>query len=348
MEQYIALSKNETELNITFNELYSTHQFLYQNMDALAPRADSHLRMCLTDLGPAPNQLPRLENRTVTLRLFSRWDRTNIDISSSGAADQLTRGEFLYHDTKALFVQILRLLPHIANIKPLELDGVVEAASIARDPQLVRKGLKLSGMLQELIQLKQVTTNDRYALMTEEISQELLHLGSLADKIQKEMKSLGVVYKTIQDHNDYLKAQLENYKVYLQNVRMQSASGQGQKSQKSQAPSKFTYQKLENEGVICESNVPENRFVDLITLRRANIYFNISTPVPGAFLIALLYKGFPCDLILGRDQAILEMDLKLDDLLEKQQLGVTSLDLEYVKFDVAKTIQLFNYNFIKK
>lgn len=50
-----------------------------------------------------------------------------------------------------------------------------------------------------------------------------------------------------------------------------------------------------------ESNVPDNR--------RANIYFNITSPSPGTFIIGLHYKG--------RDKAILEMDLGLDDLLEK-------------------------------
>lgn len=43
--------------------------------------------------------------------------------------------------------------------------------------------------------------------------------------------------------------------------------------------------------------------------RRANIYFNILSPAPGTFLIALHFKG--------RDKPILEMDLKIDDLLEK-------------------------------
>ena len=35
----------------------------------------------------------------------------------------------------------------------------------------------------------------------------------------------------------------------------------------------------------------------------------ISSPTPGTFIIALHYKG--------REKAILEMDLKIDDLLEK-------------------------------
>ena len=46
--------------------------------------------------------------------------------------------------------------------------------------------------------------------------------------------------------------------------------------------------------------------------RRPNIFFNITSPTPGTFIIALHYKG--------REKAILEMDLKIDDLLEKVSL----------------------------
>ena len=85
-------------------------------------------------------------------------------------------------------------------------------------------------------------------------------------------------------------------------------------------------------------------------------------------MIALYYKGvlllrlirwlYSCSLysllslitliLIGREKAILEMDLKLDDLLEKQQLGVVILDLEYVKLSVAKTRALLNKHFLKK
>jgi hypothetical protein len=54
-----------------------------------------------------------------------------------------------------------------------------------------------------------------------------------------------------------------------------------------------------------------HQYSDPITdvCRRPNIYFNITSPTPGTFIIALHYKG--------REKAILEMDLKIDDLLEK-------------------------------
>lgn len=65
-----------------------------------------------------------------------------------------------------------------------------------------------------------------------------------------------------------------------------------------------------------------------------NIYFNITSPAPGTFIIALHFKG--------RDKPILEMDLKIDDLLEKQKDHQASLDLEYVQLNVPKVLTLFN------
>ncbi|KAJ3311412.1 glyceraldehyde-3-phosphate dehydrogenase 1 [Boothiomyces sp. JEL0838] len=327
MEQYIALSKTDMQLKITLNEIYSTHSLLYNCMDKLCPEPDNRLRICLNDLGTPQPQLPRSENKQINLELFSRWDQTNIDTTSSAAADQLTRADY---DAKSIFVQILRLSPNMAKMKPLDLDKIVELASTSRDQLLVRKGLKLGDMMQELIRLGQISKSDGYALLKEEISAELTHLGNLAEKVASEINSLSIVYKNIQDHNDYLRAQLETYKAYLQNVRIQSAPQQ--KAVKTQASVKFTHKKLEESRVIIESTVPENR--------RENIYFVISTPFPSVYVISLNYKG--------RDQPILEMDLKLDDLLEKQQLGVTMLDLDFVKFDVGRTIQLLNNTFSKK
>jgi Ras GTPase-activating-like protein IQGAP2/3 len=50
----------------------------------------------------------------------------------------------------------------------------------------------------------------------------------------------------------------------------------------------------------------------------------------------------------GRDNAVLEMNLQLDDLLERQQMGVLVLDLEYVKLSVPRFLALLNKHFLKK
>lgn len=97
-----------------------------------------------------------------------------------------------------------------------------------------------------------------------------------------------------------------------------------------------------------------NEFVS----RRPNIYFNITSPTPGTFIIALHYKG--------REKAILEMDLKIDDLLEKVSVSYRDdrllsselplqqkdnkhlLDLEYVQLNVPKVLGLLKKVFAKR
>lgn len=66
--------------------------------------------------------------------------------------------------------------------------------------------------------------------------------------------------------------------------------------------------------------------------RRPNIYFNITSPTPGTFIIALHYKG--------REKAILEMDLKIDDLLEKVSAHVLTVQHQLI-LATAKGQQAF-------
>ncbi|SRR6266511_4955589 len=65
-----------------------------------------------------------------------------------------------------------------------------------------------------------------------------------------------------------------------------------------------------------------------IICRRPNIYFNITSPTPGTFIIALHYKG--------REKAILEMDLKIDDLLEKVRLVFLEIQIILMFSSLAK------------
>jgi len=129
-------------------------------------------------------------------------------------------------------------------------------------------------MLRELEELKVVDRKDEFRLMQEEVAAELLHLGNLREKVLQESRSLEAVYKTICDHNNYLRSQLEQYKAYLQNVRFAADKGAaggvgvlafGGKERKPtktapQGPFRYTHAQLEKEGIIVESNVPDNRY----------------------------------------------------------------------------------------
>lgn len=352
MDQYMALSKKDLQINITLNELYNTHSLLIQHLDHLAKDERQHLRILLDELGPSPGQVPRKENRTIELPLQSRWEIPIQDITTALMAENnLTQNDILYMETKSIFVQLIRSIPQLSDKRPINLVMIAERAATAKDATLVRKGLKVKEMLRELEEIKLCDPKDDYKLLTDEIAAELTHLGNMREKVILETRSLESVYKTIGDHNNYLKSQLEQYKAYLQNVRITSSAnqkgktvgggvgvvsvdGKEKKVPKTQSlgPFKFTHAQFEKDGVIVDTNVPENR--------RTNIFFQIISPSPGTFIIALHYKG--------REKAILEMDLKIDDLLEKQKDNVPTLDLEYVQLSVTKTLAVLNKTFARR
>ena len=288
MDNYVALTKRDLELQITLNEVYATHALLEKHRDALAASdPQSRLITLLDELGPAPPQVPRKDNRTITLPLFSKWETTVDDLT---AAMDITQEEVYFMEAKSTFVQIIRALPQNSSVlrRPLRLDRIAEAAATLRnDAVMVRKGIRAMELLNQLQELGVLDRADDFSLLRDEIEQELVHLGSLKERVLEETKQLEEVYKTIRDHNAYLVSQLETYKSYLQNVRSQS-EGKQRKQQKNQelGPYKFTHQQLEKEGVIKKSNVPENR--------RANIYFMFKSPLPGTFVISLHYKGEFC------------------------------------------------------
>lgn len=284
MDNYVALSKKDLELSITLNEVYATHSLLEKHSAALAKDDNSHLSVILQELGPAPAQLPRKENRTINLPLFSKWELAIDDLT---AALDITQEEVYFMEAKATFVQIMRSLPQNSSVsrRPLRLDRVAEAAAtLKNDAVMVRKGIRSMELLSQLQESGIIDKSDYFGLLRDEVEQELVHLGSLREKVTDETKKLEEVYRTIRDHNSYLVGQLETYKSYLHNVRSQ-AEGKTRKQQKQMVlgPYKFTHQQLEKEGVIQKSNVPDNR--------RANIFFNFTSPLPGTFVISLHYKG---------------------------------------------------------
>lgn len=282
MDQYMALSKKDIMISITPNEIYNTQALLQQHIDVLASSDVDHLRILVTEVGPAPPQVPRKDNKPIELPLFSRWEMPIQDLTTTLMSENnITQNDILYMEAKAIFVQLIRSLPYLAR-QPLNLPQIAETAGTANDAQLVRKGIKVKEMLRELEEAGVAERRDGYRLLVEEITQELAHLGDLKVKVMEEMHSLESVYKTIQDHNNYLHSQLESYKAYLQNVRIQSGGGDKsnkkqvgigvqvaegmkvkQKTAKShmQGPVKFTHQQLEREGIIAQTEVPEYRFV---------------------------------------------------------------------------------------
>lgn len=286
------------------------------------------------------------------LNLFSRWEDAVPDMST--ALDNIAQNDINFMETKSIFVQLLRSLPGTAEKRPIDLAFLAERSATSKDPMLVRRGIKVQNLLSELEAAGVISKADNYKLLSDEVAMEMVHLGNAREKVVEETRSLESVYRTICDHNNYLRSQIEQYKAYLINSRKMmgtagrvgvvSVGGKGKPTGKrNQGPYRFTHSQFEKEKVILESNVPENR--------RQNIFFNITSPEPGAYIIALHFKG--------REKPIIEMDLKLDDLLEKvrdygdgankqQKDSDAQLDLEYVQLSVPEILKLFNKLFSKK
>lgn len=285
MDNYVALSKRDIELNISLNEVYATHALLERHSFELCADPNSHLSVLLRELGTAPLQLPRKENRAIVLPLYSRWEASFDDLTQQL---DITEEEVAFLEAKSTFVQIIRSLPNNASAlrRPLRLDRIAEAAGTLRnDPMMVRKGIRCLDLLSALTDMGVIDRSDEFASLRDEIEQELVHLGSLKDKVLEETLKLEDVYKTIRDHNAYLLSQLDTYKNYLHNVRSQ-AEGVKRPAHvrvRELGPYKFSHAQLEKDGVIKRSNVPENR--------RGNIYFMFKSPTAGTFVISLHYKG---------------------------------------------------------
>src|SRR5436305_7451635 len=127
LDNYVALSKKDLELSITLNEIYATHALLEKHSAELAKDENSHLSLCLQDLGPAPAQLPRKENRAINLPLFSKWETAIDDLTS---ALDITQEEVYFMEAKSAFVQIMRSIPSKSTVarRPLRLEKVAEVA----------------------------------------------------------------------------------------------------------------------------------------------------------------------------------------------------------------------------
>jgi len=232
----------------------------------------------LDDLGPAQAQVSRKENRSLELPLYSRWETPIQDLTTALMSDSVTQNDLAFMEAKSIFIQLLRSMPALADKRPIDLPALAERAATSKDAVLVRRGIKVQDLLTELVNAGVVDKADGYKIMQDEIAMEMVHLGNTKEKVVLETRSLEAVYKTIGDHNNYLRSQLEQYKAYLTNVRKTSAidgkgvrgaggvgvvtvNGKEKKEKKTHVlgPYRFTHLQFEKEGIIMESNVPENR-----------------------------------------------------------------------------------------
>ena len=342
--RYVDLSKQDKTLHVSVNELYFMHTLVKKHAHILAPDRHVHLGQVILELGEAPAQVERPDNYTMELTLFSRWEKPIQDLTSTLMMENnMTPSDILYIETKSLFVQILQLLPNTGPVSSLS--NVAAEATKSGIKRLEHLGRRASYMLRELEELRVVDESALKTLMLDEVIAELVSLGNvhMQDKLKEDKESLLSVLEALKQHHTYLQGQFDTYQAYLQNVRLSSSVVQSSdmngvigvlsspdRELKGDKPPhtlhRFTYDQWERDKIIRASMIPSNRLSD--------ITFHVHSPSPGSFMISLFCQGRP--------EAFLEIDLKLDDLLEKLQDHQATVKVEYLELDTLRLYLLLD------
>jgi len=336
MDKYLRLGKiADVSIHITLNEMYSLHSLLLEHADVLVKRAgDTSLRDILNDLGPAPPQLARKDNSNVDLVLINRsLKRESLDNRESKPVQ-------IYSETKSLLFAIIKTLPKLENNDEVAeinivLDMADEQAARTRDGKLADKIKKVRNNVKQLVLCGFLTEAEKFNKLRKDIVQEIVNYETQIRKTTEDTQRLRAVQKTIDDQHQFLTQQYETYKQYLANVRENTTGPvKGGKNDKKSADKqkklsvvKFSHIKLQQDGVIIESEVPEER--------RNNIFFQFQSSGQGNFTVTVLYKS----------RTISEMSMQLDDLLEKQHHNQLELETEFLKLNVNLLIFLINKHF---
>eukprot|EP01133_Synstelium_polycarpum_P007296 gene7296-8484_t len=341
LDKYIALGRAgaDISINITLNEMYFVHSLLEQHINLLAPESNDPLRMILADLGPAPAQLPRQENANVELKLTNRLelnDSLNI------------KPEQMYNETKYLLFTVLRSLASNKELNQIDMGAtlaeVAKHAAANKNQEIVDSIKKILINFKKLSHEGYLTEEDNYSQLRKDIVAEMLNYESYISKTSAELEKLKQVLEAIREHNQFLQQQLESYEKYLVNVRENcNSSGPNDKKSskkekkekkdksvvtKKKGPFKFSYSQLEKDGIILESEVPEDR--------RSNIFFSFSSSSPGIFDVVLIY----------RTTTVHEIKLHLDTLLEMQVNNELQYEADFFKLHINLLLHLINKTFM--
>lgn len=117
LDKYLRLGKTQQEnyIHISLNEMYFIHGLVREHVTSLCTKSDSKIMQeIVTELGPAPPQLPKKENHDVDLLLIPRGSLG----STTENGDQETEidpeaPEHLFLETKYLLFTLLRSLPQM-------------------------------------------------------------------------------------------------------------------------------------------------------------------------------------------------------------------------------------------
>jgi len=358
MDRYLALTKfSDQTITISLNEMYFVHALLLANKEQVFSGLENDEVLQLLDSAPtAPAQLPRKDNSNVELKLIS-VRRKGAGSSGSVREEEASSGklsgmapEQKYSETKYLFFTLMRSVPQrieLANSDVKQLLGQLASwATVHGKQDMLELISQILANCKDLAAMGMLSAADNYARLRIDLADDVTNLDARIKRAAAEAERLRGVLKTLTERYEAGIQQFKVYEEYLANVRstatMASAPGKGKKPEAIAAaagssagdkaapsvplppPVKYTYSQLLKDGVICASQIPEDK--------QSHIVFEISMVSPGTYEIAVLY----------RSHEFASLKLVLDDLLERQATQELTFETDFVSLNINLLIYLLN------
>jgi len=318
--QYMELThQTKPIISISLHEIYNTHSLIAKHLDGLAPDKEDPLRQIMIDLGPPPENVTEEDDREIQLTLTNRF---KVEVEEENEIQKLIA------ETKELVIPILRLVPIQNTIQRLTLMDILEYG-IKHATENNNRDLsnKINQVLENLGKLEKedvVSKEDNYESFIHDVALEVANRSAIREQQRKEIIRLTTTLDNLRKYEGFVREKIENYKEYVDQCIKQTYNPSSKKS------FKFSYKELNKRGVIIDSDVP--------TLSRGKTVFNISSTIPGSYEVKAKIAGIRAE----------TMDLRIDDLLEKQFNGIDRLELDQITLDVNMTIRLLNEKFLGK
>jgi Ras GTPase-activating-like protein IQGAP2/3 len=269
------------------------------------------------DLGQAPEPSSEDDDREIQLTLTNRF---KVEVEEESEIQKL------YAETKELVIPILRLVPIQNTIQKLNLMDILEYG-IKHATENNNKDLstKINQVLENLGKLEKeevVSKEDNYESFIHDVALEVANRSAIREQQRKEIARLTNTLENLTKYESFVTEKIDNYKAYVDQCIRQTWNPQSAKKS-----FKFSYKDLQKKAIILDSEVP--------SLSRGKTVFTISCTNPGTYEVKAKIAGIKVE----------TMELKLDDLLERQFNHVDRLELDQITLDVNMTINLLNEKF---
>jgi len=232
----------------------------------------------------------------------------------------------LYAETKELVIPILRLVPIQNTIQKLNLMDILEYG-IKHSTENNNKELstKINQVLENLGKLEKeevVSKEDNYESFIHDVALEVANRSNIREAQRKEILRLTTTLENLTNYETFVVEKIDNYKAYVDSAIRQTYNQSAAKKSFT-----FSYKELQKKGIILDSAVP--------SATRGKTDITISCTSPGMYQVKAKVAGFNVD----------PVELKLDDLLERQFNNVDRLEMDQITLDVNLTIHLLNDKF---